>query len=103
MGLYQINGCEWPGVFISLAFERPYLMAGLNLMFVSLMKSTLNPQILMKSADSNEISTQKSADFRVEIHSHLSDLNRETSNNERPLAWKDNPQYFVSYLPQTDF
>ena len=59
----------WPKSVIGLSFERPYLMTGLNLMHASCTKSAVN----------------KFADFN-EIHGHLPDLNRETSNEERPLA-----------------
>ena len=43
--------------------------------------SDMNPQIFSK----NPRISLGSADFN-EIHSNLPDLNRETSNNERPLA-----------------
>ena len=41
--------------FYGLSFERPYLMTDLNLMSPTFMKSTVNLQISLKSAVSNEI------------------------------------------------
>ena len=56
--------------FIGLSFKKLYLMTGLNLMHASFMKSIVNQRKSWESADFNE------------IHSHRSDLNRETSNKE---------------------
>ena len=58
-------------------------MTGLHLMYESFMEPTVNLRILMKSMDFDmEMSgfTFESTDFN-EIH-----RNRETANNERPLA-----------------
>ena len=77
--------------FIALSLKRPYLITGLELRYFWLMKSAQllgNAQIFKsESADFKFSSSDflvnqrillKSRDFN-EIHSHLSDLNRETS------------------------
>ena len=59
---------------IGLSFERPYLMAGLNLMCASFVKPTVNPQISLKSMDLMWIDWLKVENLRIALKS--TDSNR---------------------------
>ena len=92
---WLIDKYNWSFVWKTLLHDRPkpYVCkshqntVNLRIQWIQCQKFTEHLVILLESANFNE------------IHSHLLDWNRETSNYERPLAQKDNHYIlFISIL-----